>query len=295
MSLKDKMESESKCAEVAFDELVQNKSRYDVFLFTEGDDDVNYYTSKVSIFLRGRKQHFIECGNKNEVLRLFAMITPSNIKTNEKKMLYFVDKDYEKNPSYDSDIYVTPKYAIENFYITDNVFEQILKGFYKIKETEEFNRVFSYLKNKRDEYVTHMIFPSAFYSLQKYKRTEEHKPILTKLREYKDIKDLTTKEELSALVVNGFDVTDEEINMEIEYLNSNPLALLRGKYFEQALSKDFSDLISWCNEPNRSNGLITKKHKISANMGKDSFVVIFANYSEAPSCLFEYLNKKLGS
>lgn len=294
MSRKETMEAEIDCAETAFEELIQNKTSYDVFLFSEGIDDINYYTSKVSVFLRGRNQVYISCGNKNEVIKLFEMIKPERINTNGKKLLYFIDRDYEKNPSYNPNIYVTSKYAIENYYVSDNVIRQILRGFYKIKENEEFERAFNYLRQKRDDYVQHMIFPSAYYSLQINKRTFEHMPDLTKLKDYKNIKDLQTKEELIALVENAFDVTDSELANEKNYLETDPLSLLRGKYFEQTLSKDFNDLITWCNEPNKSNGIISKKHKISATIGKDSFIVIFANYSETPSCLYNYLKSKLG-
>lgn len=293
------MEDESICPETIFLELIEAKRDNDIVLLLEGVDDINYYRPRISMFLQNRKMTHIDCHGKDNLLGVHKLITPSQINLKNKKVLYFVDHDYQKNIKYPKDVYVTPCYAIENFYFTDEAFKNILSGVYKLnpynkKDIDDYNKAFQYLLSKRNLYISHMIAPSAFYSLQMNKRTATQKPILLKLKEYKDIENLTTLAELKDKVENGFNVTESEFEAEKKYLQTDPVKLIRGKYFEQTLSKDFNDLISWSNNPKTpQNCVFSKKRPIKNAIGKESIITNFSSHAETPECLCKYLKKYL--
>ena len=171
MNLLDKMDEESECPETIFKEVIEKKKKYCVLAFYEGDDDINYYESRISVFIGDSTSFPFKCKGKKNVLIIHDLLRSKNIDLSHNKTLFFVDHDFEKNKIYPKDVYVTPCYAIENLYFTDNAFEKILHGFYKIdsltpQDKVDFNNALNYLKSQRDEYINEMLYSNAFYSLQ---------------------------------------------------------------------------------------------------------------------------------
>ena len=76
-------------------------------------------------------------------------------------------------------------------------------------------------------------------------------------------------------------------------MSTNPIKLLRGKYFEQAMINDFKKLVEFCNNPNQSNGLFSKKRKNKTQLCEDNLLIVFSAYADTPASLTNYLQKKL--
>ena len=73
-----------------------------------------------------------------------------------KNKLFFVDKDYEKR-RLDSNVYMTPKYAVENFYVSQTAIERILKIHFGINEDDqEFSIVLDYFNKRYKEFIQHL-------------------------------------------------------------------------------------------------------------------------------------------
>ena len=73
-----------------------------------------------------------------------------------KNKLFFIDKDYEKH-RLDSDVYMTPKYAVENFYVSHTAIERILKTHFGINEDDpEFSMVLDSFNEGYKEFIQHL-------------------------------------------------------------------------------------------------------------------------------------------
>lgn len=299
MNLIEKMDEESECPETIFKEVIEKKRKYCVLAFYEGDDDANYYESRISVFIGTNTSFPFKCKGKKNVLVIHDLLKSNNIDLSHNKTLFFVDHDFEKNKIYPEDVYVTPCYAIENLYFTDNAFEKILHGFYKIESltTEDdidFNNALNYLKRQRDEYIKEMLFSNAFYSLQIDKKEKTGQAIdLSPIKNFNDIKGITNISELETKIKHPFGLKTKEIKAEMAYLSTDPTKLLRGKYFEQAMINDFKQLVEFCNNPNKSNGLFLKKRKNKTQLCEDNLLIVFSAFADTPTCLSKYLQKNL--
>ena len=267
MGLIEKMDEESECPETIFKELIENKRKFDVFVFLEGDDDINYYESRLSVFIGNKKMHPFKCKGKSNVLKVHKLLNSDSVNIEKIKLLFFVDHDFDTDISYPEDIYVTPCYSIENFYFSDNALRNIVENFYKIDsvkstEKDEFNNCINFLTNKRDSYINEMIYANAFYSLQMQKKNITQTIVdLSPIKNFSDVRGISDLKILEEKIKNPFALKNIEIENEIKKLTKNSIMQLRGKYFEQAMLDDFKKLLEYVNNPKMSNGLIRKKRK----------------------------------
>ena len=127
-----------------------NPNRY--FVFYEGKDR-QYYDCRIQLFAETFNTY--EVGGKSKVLQLVEKFTHEE-GYKLKNKLFFIDKDYEKH-RLDSDVYMTPKYAVENFYVSHTAIERILKTHFGINEDDpEFDRVLDYFNERYREFIDHL-------------------------------------------------------------------------------------------------------------------------------------------
>ena len=79
----------------------------------------------------------------------------------------------------------------------------------------------------------------------------------------------------------------------MNFLTTNPIQLLRGKYFEQVMVNDFKKLVEFYNNPKKSNGLFSKKRKNKTQLCEDNLLIVFSAFADTPPCLSKYLQKNL--
>ena len=88
-------------------------------------------------------------------MKLFEKFTQEGESTLANK-LFFIDKDYEHH-QVNSDIYTTPKYAVENFYVSSTAIKKILKGHFGINDDDpEFGRVLEYFNERYREFIDYL-------------------------------------------------------------------------------------------------------------------------------------------
>lgn len=127
-----------------------NPNRY--FVFYEGKDR-QYYDCRIQNFTKNYNSY--DVGGKSKVLELVDKFTHEE-GYKLKNKLFFIDKDYEKR-RLDSDVYMTPKYAVENFYVSQTAIERILKTHYGINEDDqEFSIVLDYFNKRYKEFIQHL-------------------------------------------------------------------------------------------------------------------------------------------
>ena len=127
-----------------------NPNRY--FVFYEGKDR-QYYDCRIQRYTEIYNTYAV--GGKSEVIRLFKKFTQEGKSTLVNK-LFFIDKDYEHH-EVNSDIYMTPKYAVENFYVSHTAIERILKTHFGINEDDpEFGKVLDFFNERYKEFIQHL-------------------------------------------------------------------------------------------------------------------------------------------
>lgn len=295
MGLIQEMEKECECTEVIFQDYIQSRSSYNIFLFFEGKDDYKYYWCRISPYVGTQEYKKYVCNCKENVVSIQKMLNTKVKRKECEKILYFADRDFEKEDTLSSDIYVTPTYSIENFYISDRAIKNMIIGEFGLSsEMEEvdktdFNIAINYLISKRDEVIESMIYANAWYSLQYNKTKNSSKfPKLSAIKEFNTIYNIKDKGYLQNLVTDSVNIIDEDLDKEIEYLKENPVDRLRGKYFEQTMPKYimkvFQDSNKKCNRE-----LFLKRRKININVGTDNMISVLSNYADVPNDLIAYI------
>lgn len=296
MGLLDIMENESDCIESIFQSYISSKSKKNIFLFFEGKDDFKYYVSRVSSHIGDKEYGVFHCNCKMNVLTIQEMIANQAAIQDDKKNLYFIDRDYDDNENIPDSIYVTSSYSIENNYFTNSAIKRILIGVIGISEENEddnldFKVVYNHITSIRDKIIEEIIYANAWYSLQikKSKHSVEHTQ-MSNLKEYSNIKNICQIQVLEKLVKNSLEINESEINKEIENLRLNPVSKIRGKYFTQALTPVFRDVFQDAGKKyNRK--YFSKKRKIHANLS--DIISELSAYADTPPELISYIRERL--
>lgn len=296
MGLLDIMENESDCIESIFQSYISSKSKKDIFLFFEGKDDFKYYVSRVSSHIGDKEYGVFHCNCKMNVLTIQEMIANQAAIQDDKKNLYFIDRDYDDNENIPDSIYVTSSYSIENNYFTNSAIKRILIGVIGISEENkddnlDFKVIYNHITSRRDEIIEEIIYANAWYSLQikKSKHSVEHTQ-MSNIKEYSNIKNICQIQVLEKLVKNSLEINESEINKEIENLRLNPVSKIRGKYFTQALTPVFRDVFQDAGKK-YSRKYFSKKRKIHANLS--DIISELSAYADTPPELISYIRERL--
>ena len=264
-----------------------------IFCFFEGEDDFHYYKRHIEKFISEKEEIYDKCcGGKDNVLALYKKIKEST--KIKRKILFFIDRDFEKyeNLSYDSNIFVTKAYSIENYYITDKAFDSILNLYFKLnkicineEEKRDYDNAMDYYNKERDKFINNTLTINAWYSIQKNYKDVKLNQIRKLPKKY--INDIN---ELKRIVPNAKEVTLENLDKEKEYLAKDPIMNLRGKYFLEFLFKILMQLKQYANQ---GKIIFTKKRKFNLIFTEEDIVKIFTNCAEIDCGLEKYLRENL--
>lgn len=298
MNLLEVMENESDCIESIFQSYISSKSKKDIFLFFEGKDDFKYYVSRVTSHIGDKEYGVFHCKCKMNVLIIQEMIANQAAIKDDKKNLYFIDRDYDDNENIPDSIYITSSYSIENYYFTDSAIKRMLIGVVGFSEESEddtldFKKVFDYIVNKRNEVIEEIIYANAWYSLQIKKSKDcESFPQMTSVKDYNVIKNRNKICEFESLVKNSIETTELEIENEIRALKINPENKIRGKYFTQALTPIFRNIFQDAGKKHNRK-LFSKKRKIHLNLS--DIICELSAYADTPPGLISYIKERLSA
>lgn len=264
--------------------------------FLEGKDDIKYYiiafknsNVKFDYFYLEGKQNVI---NAREYIKKQYK---GKIKTK-----FFIDKDFDNLETKD-DLYVTPCYSIENLYVSDQCFREILRCEYGLNKSieedqEDFQILLSLYKERKKEFLDCIEdFMFWFY--------------LHSANKESDLSKFQGKLFSSELPLVGFSLHGIEKKYDfntLKELTGNPLKYTQKDIdeFNKTISKDKrekfyrgKDMIEFLKEflkvsiqeINKRNSSVFKyKRKVNFQIS-NNILSSLAQYSEIPESLKEFL------
>ena len=153
--------------QVAYQEFVLHtrKGKDGLFCFFEGErgSDNSYYVPRIKQFTD--KYFPINCKGKERLLKVHELIK-GHKEYDKYKKAYFVDRDFETPlPLHEPPIFETPCYSIENFYISIDVFEEILKNSFQVSEVDQnYNTCLTLFAARQNEFHETVILFNAWYA-----------------------------------------------------------------------------------------------------------------------------------
>lgn len=105
------------------------------FCFYEGKDGA-YYNSRIERYLADGDQFItLVARNKKNLLKAMQKIC-SDVNYSSVRKMFFVDQDFDTQQPPHTDLYETPGYSIENFYVDEETFRRILRSVFYINESD---------------------------------------------------------------------------------------------------------------------------------------------------------------
>ena len=136
MSYLEKLRASRDKAQVAYQEfaLSTRQKKDSLFCFFEGKDNA-YYVPRIRNYTDDYCP--IRCGGREKVLAVYELITRHS-EYDKYKKAFFIDRDFNqplapRKPP----IFETPCYSIENFYVSVDVFKQILINEFCLSEVSD--------------------------------------------------------------------------------------------------------------------------------------------------------------
>lgn len=281
-----------------------------LYCFYEGKDDTKYYRIRIENISENSNIEWFHCEGKDNVIGAYEMIKKLEDYYNLNRLLFFVDKDFSK-PIQNEDIYCTPYYSIENFYIQRVVVEKIFQDEFKLIKNSTENG--DYLKALRiyDELLlkfhNETLFLNAWLACQNDKRIMKGEKrrlnIDDKLKKYfsniiyadltniLDFSDLENIENLKNIFPEAYDISNTEINKKLEeFKNKDYTKIFRGKFelkFLVSFLKRIKDKLG-----KRNSTVFNQRYSgININIEFLSAISSLAQYAITPVCLRKYLEK----
>lgn len=304
-----KQESESKL--VAYAEFILDfkKNNNHIYCFYEGIDDRSFYSIRVQLSVSNEKEIFhYNCYGKTNVIDLQKLLSINKIYS-ESSLVYFVDKDFDKNDC-DHRIYITPTYSIENLYSIDDAFKNILVNEYQIgKSSKTYTEAIELYQSTKQNFHNKILFINAFLSCQADLRQTYN--LSTRLFIEKSLQKYFSKDIFDKCVTINFDINLPDDIMSSEGLEKifndaqkipqeqfqdkvtkfqsiDQCTLFRGKFELKFL---ISFLTRFQGEIAKKSSIFSSKHTTSLRFEYATAISQLTNSAYTPICLREYLKK----
>ncbi|MDO6508683.1 DUF4435 domain-containing protein [Colwellia sp. 4_MG-2023] len=282
---------------------IYSKNKDNLICLFEGQDE-KYYTSRVDNFIGKGRWQGINSGGRRVVTDLYDVINKHPI-YKESNYCCFIDHDYQdwyENPDNDR-IYVTSGYSIENYYVSEPVFKDILSSEFNITEFNEHS--VDYTKciqafNARLEEFNSCVLP--FNCWAKAHRLMEYRKQAPRTLNIQNIK----IDELVSIsiekVEKAYGDSPENLFKDYEGLSLCPVALkdaqdnlntknltlaMRGKQQLEFLRMFLIKLKT--DRGSKTPSFFSAKGKVILSLTKDNCISELSQYAETPECLTEFL------
>lgn len=211
-------------------------------------------------------------------------------------LLFFIDRDFEIDPKYPDDIYVTPCHSIENLYVYDSVIKNFIstemnirRSSMNVEDREDYEKALDFFTKKREEFISNIELLNIWYSLQSKAYGKGIQPKLDKLKSI-DINKKIDIEYLKQNTENYIEIDELEFKKEKKRLNEDPLSLYRGKYYAQFMVNTINILVT---KKAVELGILSKQRKIKSTISESNIISELSNYAHTPNSLKLYLEKNL--
>lgn len=279
-----------------------------IYCFFEGKEDRNYYSFRTKMIHHSLPYYDYVCNGKGNLIKLYKLINNHQV-YRESNIGYFVDCDFE-GKYLSQTIYTTPFYSIENFYVIDGAFENILINEFNINRSCDCfslaKDLFSELKNKFHKKILHL---NAWLACQSDYRKENG--ISTRLNIEDSLKTVLSPDSFSKIVnqaLNDISFPEELSNhtgIEEIFVNAPKIDIntfnnkveefkklkgdecFRGKFELQFLISflnRFKDEIG-----KKNNSIFPKRYTTSLRFEYVTAISQLTNDAITPNCLIDYI------
>jgi hypothetical protein len=300
---------------VAYAEFVldYNKNSNSVYCFYEGKEDRSYYSFRIKLHNPKNNLYSYTCNGKGNLINLYKLINSHKVYANS-LTLYFIDKDFEDN-NLESKIYTTSFYSIENFYVIDEAFKNILINEFSIpKSCNSYKEAIELFIHCKEVFHSNIIFLNAWLSCQSdYRKLHNINTRLNiddTLKKYFNIdifekivnadlktisfpEELKTKENIESIFSESPKISDEKFIEKLEFFKTvNQSETFRGKF-------ELKFLISFLNKlqdeiGKRKNSIFSKRYSCSLRFEYATSISQLTNNAVTCEKLIQYLDDNIG-
>lgn len=265
--------------------------------------DVKYYSLRVEIITGKRAVAVVNAGGKENVLKVHGFVS-ANQDSFDSSYACFVDKDFDRHPEKVENLYVTPTYSIENFYVSDSFLAKVLQAHFDFNSHADEKYIYIICRKYRawlKNFLSSVHYLNAWILLQKgfadY-RLNLSSVSLTKLvalswnaAKLKSMKKYTLRI-LSKLFPMSKKLRHSDVlNAMSEFQAGEFQSNFRGKYFVDFVFEAISRLIS--DAKNQTPLLFNRKKTVTLGLSKVNFISDLAGYADTPVCLRNFISSFL--
>ncbi|MUK42438.1 DUF4435 domain-containing protein [Aliivibrio fischeri] len=305
MSRVDVLKSSRDSVSVKFMEFTRivSKNENRVALFFEGEDE-KYFSGRINNIRPDIVWSGVNSKGKSNVIKLRNKIRCHAVYKNS-PCLFFVDHDFDSNVDICNftDVYITPCYSIENFYISNSTFERVLTAEFGLSDaTEEYKcyqKAIDIFKDTKNKYLEAI---APFNFLIKEIRDKEEKGEIEGNLNINNlvIDDLVSinigsvKKKFNESVPNSI---FPELPSDLAISLSDSEEYFKGrcseKWFRGKQHLEFFRSFLIKLKEDRGNKAVrkifNKKGKVKLNLTKANSISELSQYADTPNCLKQFL------
>jgi hypothetical protein len=302
MSYIDRLRKSREKAQVAYQEFVLHagKGKDGLFCFFEGKDNT-YYVPRIKRFTDN--YHQIKCGGRDKVLDVYRLITIHS-EYDKYKKAFFIDRDFNESlPPHNPPIFETPCYSIENFYVSVDVFKEILINELHLSEVsdEAFQVCITLFIDRQKEFHQAIALFNAWYACLIETRNTTGNQTGVNLDDklpkdfiYFTLDSVVKKydiEKIKQTFPQASEISEEILNTKLaEFTNCDQCKVFRGKYEMLFLVTMIELILQDSSNPKK---YVEQKIKFAfgEKLSNEQAISIFSPYAETPETLNDYLKQ----
>lgn len=286
-------------ATVAYQEFALSTKKYSnhLFCFFEGNDNP-YYVPRIKNYTE--EIYPINCGGRDKVLKVYQLISNQEV-YNKYSIAFFIDRDFNNPHQSNKDyIFETPCYSIENMYVNQNVFEQILiHDFQFSKNDANFEVCVSLFSDKFKEFNSSVTLFNAWYACLIEIRNQTGKTTGVQLEDKlpKGFVNISLDsvnadydlEKIRQLFPESQEIDIETLNNKLsEFQNSDSKLVFRGKYQLEFLITILQLII---NDSKNARQFVKNKinYSFDGALNHQRALSVFTNHASTPQVLNDFL------
>jgi hypothetical protein len=298
----DQLRKSREKAQVAYQEFVLHagNGKDGLFCFFEGNDNA-YYVPRIKRFTDN--YHPIKCGGRDKVLDVYRLITIHS-EYDKYKKAFFIDRDFNESlPARNPPIFETPGYSIENFYVSVDVFKEILINELHLSEVsdEAFQVCIRIFTDRQKEFHQATALFNAWYACLVEIRNKTGNQTSVNLDDKlpKEFIDFTLDsvvkkydiEKIKQTFPQASEVSEDILNTKLaEFTDCDQCKVFRGKYEMLFLVTMIELILQDSSNPKK---YVEQKIKFAfgQKLSNEQAISIFSAYAETPETLNDYLKQ----
>lgn len=272
-----------------------------LFCFYEGED-AKYYGNRVEQFTARSNDGVVSfnCGGKAGVLKVKEMLKAKEQYQDVKKA-FFIDSDFFPQKDYDTDVYQTEGYSVENYYTSISAFTRILHYAFGINcSSSDYGKCLNDYESRMKEFHNCVMVLNAWIKAQRKNELKSGKRDLEltdfKVAKYFDkmsidsisVKTVIDKKFLEEYFADLNFVEETEVEKYVEEFKSiNMQQFFRGKFELEFLKKIIEDLRT----KNKKGDYFAEHYecvKIDPNVDP---LLILSQFADTPDSLIMFLKQ----